>query len=121
MNKKIYIALVVLLASCGPITSSSYEFIPPQTYEGQMCVNNCLGLKNSCQQMCDIKDASCDFIKYVGEGNSKHELASYMHESRYCSDNFCDNDCDSDFRLCYANCGGQVIENKSCVMFCPKY
>jgi len=41
MKRTIVFLLAALLAACGPIYETRYDFIPPNSSQGMMCVQNC--------------------------------------------------------------------------------
>lgn len=123
--------LASLLAACGPIYQTHYTYQPPVSWRGRQCVNQCLSQKSFCEsacqsayQRCTIREdriAAREYRAYVREQNRMHkpvtkspgEFGDYSACSRSCS-------CDTNYRQCYSNCGGQVIPHRKCVAFCKK-
>jgi hypothetical protein len=125
------IAGVGTLVGCGPIYQTEYDYIPPHSGIGKMCAMQCQQNKNTCEQMCQLKNDAC---RTQARQDAMYRYEMYRHRQRdigrginkgindFNYGNYCDTacNCDSSFRTCYATCGGQVLTQRVCVAFCGK-
>lgn len=138
------LALLALLASCGPpqpYYQTDFQFIPPTTEAGRMCVNQCIMGQQQCQQTCNLQQQSCRQTNLIAEQNAamhadyayenyvrdrkregkliKKDRSDFLnHYGEDCSTDMCESSCAGNFQLCYSNCGGQVIPRTVCVSNC---
>ncbi|WP_211100120.1 hypothetical protein [Azospirillum halopraeferens] len=125
-------AVLLALAGCGPVIETQYTLIPPSSPEGRMCVAQCQQTTQYCRQSCRLEKQTCvadqrsrammDYQQYVNERTAKKEpikrTPSSFEQTWRCNDSGCDGACQSDFRTCFATCGGQVIPRQVCTAFC---
>lgn len=124
-------ALMFLLSGCGPVYETHYSYIPPRTWHGRECVNQCLTQRAFCRSQCATQKQACHA---EADLEALPSYLSYEHQQRK-SDNpdvetvsdfadysACDTrcGCGSTYRACFSNCGGTVIANTICTAFCPK-
>lgn len=135
MLKKFFIFFILVLAgmltACGPIYNTEYSFVPPKSDIAKMCTAQCIQGKNDCEQSCRVDNENC---RMRAQQNAMFEYKQYKEDqrrmglpisktitdfdrSRSCS-NSCH--CESTYRACYLECGGEVREHKVCVAFCDK-
>jgi len=121
----------ILMAGCGPIYETSYKYVPPKSYRGRLCANQCTSQKSSCQNNCRVLNQACRM-----EANAAAEPAyrAYLRSMRKQNKtpwrnigDFADysncNDrcgCETNYKQCYTTCGGQVIPHTVCTAFCNK-
>lgn len=131
-----YTIIGITLCGCfatGPIYSTSYTFVPPKGKEGETCANECLVVKQRCQEVCyqtDSNQIADALINMIGEVKKEKEDLSFHEEfvekgRRREAERFkrkkytdCLKACDSNHRLCHTNCGGEVIANVKCIGNC---
>jgi hypothetical protein len=134
VNAKKIMLILLLLAGCGPQIRTDYQWIAPQTRAGQMCASNCLYQKQQCEQPCAVEKSRCEAYKNaesqteymlqaydrLNEGKSVTRSPSYTGYSKTCrrEGNYCNELCGDNYRLCFTNCGGQIISNTRCVAKC---
>ena len=132
MKKFGSLLLLALVTACGPVYQTSYEVVPPQSETGRMCANNCLMLKQNCEQTCRIEEAHCterarlmernDYLEYVAvqTASGKPVKRSGPTSRRYydCSQDACYAACAGNYNICHTNCGGQIIPHTTCTAFC---
>lgn len=144
LHKLLPLALIALLASCGPPQpkyATQYELIPPQSTMGRMCANNCLLAQQNAKQSCVMQKQSCqqmqalqdqndrlqarqDYDRYVQERTQqgkeiKLRPENFVHDNHVeCGSNKCEAQADQSFNICYGNCGGRVIPHTMCVANC---
>lgn len=125
-------SLTLLLAGCGPIYHTEYAYVPPASNIGKMCTTQCLQSKNSCEQMCQMRNDNCrmqarqdamyQFEIYRGERERQHKpikkSVSDFDRSIFTCHESCG--CEANYRVCYAQCGGAVLERRVCTAFCDK-
>lgn len=121
----------VLMSACGPVYSTSYSYVPPKSYRGRMCLNQCLSQKSMCQNNCSMLKQSCHmqanamaepaYHAYLHQmkrqGKTPWRNISYFADYSSCRDNC---GCQGNYRQCYTSCGGRIIPHTVCTMFCPK-
>jgi hypothetical protein len=125
------LCLAAMLAGCGPIYKTEYAYVPPRTDTGKMCTAQCVQGKNSCEQMCEMKNQDCrlrahqdaltQFEMYKQErkreGKPLKKDVKDFDQSYTCGSSC---NCEPTYNACYSACGGQVLERKVCVAFCDK-
>lgn len=134
MNKGIMLVLLLAVAACGPVYTTEYEMIPPNTQEGRFCANNCLMAQNNCSQSCSLESQRCElddrrhaereYDEYVRkrekEGKEIKRSVSSFENSYRCDNDDCEERCGGNYRICHTNCGGQVIPRTYCSAFCEQ-
>ncbi len=96
---------IIMLSAC---TTISYQFVPPSTQAGRMCLNECLRYKSKCKNNCEMKDMQQQSLNIMTNAVANNKNNYYTSPSYY--NNYqCISDCEEDYRSCYENCGGQVI------------
>jgi hypothetical protein len=137
---------LLVLTCCGPMYSTRFHFIPPASEQGRMCLNTCLSNKSICQNNCNYNEQNCinnaQWLK-MGQvlGNAMTRPVPRKHYNPYdpyypqpyddlgyeynATIRRCNqykysqmNSCENDYRSCYQNCGGQVLEEVYCSAFC---
>lgn len=125
------VSSVLLVAACGPIYGTKYEFLSPRDPQGGACVAQCQQSKDNCQTSCQSDYDAClshedrdgreNYQRYVRERQREKKPAERSEQSfinHYHCSNSCDSRCNSYYRGCYESCGGLVIPHKACVAFC---
>jgi hypothetical protein len=123
---------VGMLTGCGPIYQTKYDYMPPRSSTGMMCVAQCQQGKSTCEQMCQLRNDNCR-TQARQDAIYRYEIYKQARQDRgrapkkevgdFDSSNSCNIPCrcESSFRACYAACGGQVLEQQVCVAFCDKH
>lgn len=123
---------MLMLAACGPVYTTDYQMVPPTSMEGKMCANNCLMAQQNCAQACASSTSQCEqnerlraeneYLKYArdrrAEGKEVKRKESSFYAGYQCDGDDCTERCESSYRLCHTNCGGQVIPHTYCSAFC---
>lgn len=125
------LVMIFLVSGCGPMYQTTYTLVPPKTYRGRMCVNQCLSDKNQCTMSCRRIDQRCHaeadraarpaYNVHVREQHRRNQrvqsgvsdFADYSNCRPGCN-------CTVNYRQCYANCGGTVTPHTICTAFCKK-
>lgn len=121
----------ILVTGCGPIYSTTYQYVPPKSHRGRRCANRCLMQKSTCENNCNILHQACRM-----EANAAAEPAyrAYVRQERkagktpwrtlgdFADYSNCGGDCGcgSNYNQCFTNCGGQIIPHTVCTAFCDK-
>lgn len=133
--KKAFIILIGLLTfnvvACSPVYKTDYNYTPPSTHEGAMCVEHCNSMKNLCEQTCKAEESEC---KYEGKLDAQKEYDRYIRDRQKkgreikkeksdfeyasCGPASCTQECNNNYKSCYSSCGGVVNEFKKCTAFC---
>ena len=117
--------LLLLLAGCGPIYDTVYDFTPPSTSAGRGCIDECGRSKSYCE------DAERDRVDYCEEHQQRlmdqcndrilreKNRAPKWTECGKTESCTADNEkCENRYRVCYQACGGTVTSKQECVAFC---
>lgn len=137
MSLRILLSCLVLLtiSACGPMYRTQYNYTSPASWEGRQCANQCIKDKSYCRQNCDRDVQNCRNIESIKEAaniaiqqNTKQNPNDpFKHNRRQtglsrndCSNDYCYNNCDSDYNACFVNCGGSIETKQVCVMNCDK-
>ena len=111
--------LSLLLGGCATIR---YEYLPPATNQGRMCVTQCSGVREMCQgnemQRAEYDRAICEqrsessYRSCLHQADNKSEAKKCYRSSCYTSENTWR--CDENYRQCFVGCGGIIhtIEEK---------
>jgi hypothetical protein len=113
-----FVALI-LLVGCETI---HYDYYPPASDQGRMCVTQCGAIKEICKgneiqraqsekEICERSNAS-NYRACMRNAKNKDQQKSCDSQKRHCwaSENFYA--CEADYRRCYVNCGGNIREYK---------
>lgn len=121
----------IFLAACSPVYQTNYGYVAPKSWKGKQCVNRCLRDRSYCRAQCQSSGQACKntanleampaYLSYVEQQKKQNlpldrsvgDFADYSSCTDHCG-------CESTYRECYANCGGQVVANTQCVAFCKK-
>jgi len=132
-TKMRYISILITLlfiTSCGPHYRTFYNYENPGSYEGMMCVNQCLQSKVMCGQTCGSQKNQCvqnhqiydaaNLIAHSLDTRPKKYKVAPTSSSYQCNweKDSCDENCESFYRQCYTNCGGRVHSETRCVSGC---
>ena len=136
MIRKCWAAVLMLvMAGCGPIYETVYSYQPPRSAEGRMCTSQCHQINQYCKQNCELREQTCQgnaqqeanrqYDSYVRERRRAHleikKSPSDFYSSYGCSSSSsCSSACDSNYRMCYTNCGGTITSHQECTMFCDQ-
>lgn len=126
MRRVFFIMLLILagiaLAACSSMNNRKYSYVPPPDVPGaKHCTAQCWQGKNSCQQICAMKNSTCRAEAHENatlryEQYKKQRLVqgqplkkSFQNFQRTAS---CKHACHCvpAFNTCYTACGGQVTE-----------
>jgi hypothetical protein len=127
-----FIAFVLLfsLSGCGPIYNTTYSYVTPKSWDGRQCANQCLQMQTNCNMQCNNQYQNCvnsarlaATPQYLGYLNKKENENKTPHRSLddFTDTSSCSQDCSSctdTYNQCFSNCGGRVITQRQCVMFC---
>jgi hypothetical protein len=133
-TKCIILLALMVVAACAPRIRTDYQYVPPQTRQGQMCAQNCLYAKQQCEQTCTMEKSRCesyknaerqtDYMLHVydrlSEGRSVTKSPDYTGYSKTCrrEGNYCNDMCHDNYKHCFVNCGGQINTNTRCLANC---
>lgn len=117
MSKYFSLILVaVLLVGCGPIYNTQYNYQPPKSQVGVMCVATCEANRGTCRQMQDIQKENCE-----ERADRDYHWCLKHKDPKDCYRQSCFSDytvCDDQYRSCYQGCGGKITATQVCVAFC---
>ena len=113
------ICLSWVLAGCSTIT---YEFVPPATESGRLCVTQCAAVRESCManaqaqatreyERCERSNDQ-EFTRCLILADTKEKKAACEKRRRYFGEYVNDEPCEERYRSCFQVCGGRVIERE---------
>ena len=129
MNKLFALAAALTIAACGPVYETQYDYIPPHDRGAQGCLAQCNANKSQCRTTqstqaenerlrCEL-DARQEYDHCQGRAVNGAERDKCTQRS--CSAPSANSaQCDEDFRICYAGCGGTVESHQVCTFNCPQ-
>ena len=97
----------------------------------EKCKKSCNG-SMICESECNLQMDICginqgfnhsnDFDKFTSEFHRQHnnQVIRTQQPVSLCRINECDRLCKSDYKLCFTDCGGEIITHTKCVAFCNK-
>jgi hypothetical protein len=97
------------VVGCGP--QIVYDFVPPDSSEGRICIAQCQNNASNCRQMKQMVNQQCqnNYSAMLQNYNAcKESGAKHCVSPTPCPYNST-SECDQGYRECYAACGGQVI------------
>lgn len=129
--------LAGVLAACGPVVHTNYNYAPPPGDAGKQCVAQCARTQQTCSQTCELtyqsclaeeRDAARRYYRYYVNDRTARKLPVERTMDDYDFDYRCDNKrpetceaaCGSDQRTCYQSCGGTVTGTNVCTAFCDQ-
>ncbi len=119
--------LIPLLAGCGPVYRTVYDYVPPDDPAGKQCLNQCLQMYETCRSSAENRAAqeraTCQQTAALTYAACLASAKTDLDRSRCSSSSYCNRQADfsycmSNYRLCYQNCGGIVTSREECVEFC---
>lgn len=128
----------LLVAACGPVMETRYDYVPPVSDAGMKCVQNCQQQQSACQkaeqqerERCraraerqadraynKAKDDYITALKLHAADASKYPMPAEPRRTvNYAG---CDksSQCGIEYQGCYRSCGGQINESQVCVAMC---
>jgi len=122
------VAAMAALSGCaghGPKDCKTvYDFRPPATYEGKMCVMRCGHERTQCRSNKEQQYTNCEhhnrmvaleFERCLASGATNCYSASAPPCERPCLGGTCGVDqCEMEYRFCYQSCGGKVVSREIC-------
>lgn len=129
----VYALTALLVASCGPIYDTKYQFTPPRDPQGKMCATQCQQTQTYCRATCEANRQNClayerdrgrdAYEDYVYQRRREHKPIKRTPDSfvnTYNCSNSCEDTCAADYRQCYSTCGGRVTAHQVCTAFCDQ-
>jgi len=121
---KFLIAVVVAVLAGAGCETINYEYRAPLSDAGRKCVTQCSGIKETCRgnemQIAQREKESCERtsdIKYkscLSHAQNKEQIHDCDKErkNKTCWAMDTTYRCDDNYRTCFVNCGGVIIETK---------
>lgn len=123
MPRVVVVSLLLLLTACAGPSPRDYEFAPPITTGGRLCLIQCQQAREFCREQCGLQSSPCyrhaeqravqAYDQYLIDmakirQTPEKKLHDFMDASS-CQSVTCRDDCDGAYRTCYSGCGGEVI------------
>ena len=115
INRQLFpvLALSVLLAGC---VTTRYEYFPPASDQGRMCVTQCSGVRELCQgnemQRAQYDRSLCEqrsdatYHSCLRHADNRDEAKKCYRPACFASENTWR--CDENYRQCFVGCGGII-------------
>ena len=132
------LGLLLLVDGCAPRYQSSIrlEMPRPLTAEARQCLKRCNEVRDACFVPARAEFAACSergiLIQSQCRANAQIDLQicqrAYAPTGQDCVLKLCERPrceapalaaCEADYRRCFADCGGTVVEERRCVANCP--
>ena len=129
---------LALLAACAPEYQSSYrlEMPRPLSEQARQCLGRCNEARDACFVPARAEFAACTeraiMVQSQCRANAQIQYQicqrAYAPTGQDCYRATCDRPaceapalavCEADYRRCFAECGGTVVEDRRCVANCP--
>ena len=126
-----------VLAGCAPVYEPSFRLEPPPVSEAsRQCLSACADAREACFVPARQLFAQCSehalLVQDQCRANAQIDYqicqSAYGPEGQICTLAACPRPqcatdaldrCESDYRRCFAACGGTVVEERRCVANCP--
>lgn len=119
----------MLAAGCGPVYSTSYEFVHPQNPD-RACFAQCLSAKSQCarlERIAQLQEEEIYYERCMDEADEEENAKKRKRKREKCahtSPSFGGGSsaagCEAEYRDCFRACGGRVIEVTECVYNCDQ-
>lgn len=84
------LAVGMVLAACGPVIETHYDYTPPSQQGGLQCLSECQRGQNQCNRNADAERSDCRFREDQrvrdenarAQENYEYELDQYLYEKR---------------------------------------
>jgi hypothetical protein len=121
------------VAACGPIYQTTYTYVAPNSPGTRSCVRDCTEETQDCAaraehyyRMCEREDedqAEEAFRRYRRAREEQKlpvKKSVWDFKSMSCSSFQSDHKsrCDAHYNACFTDCGGQIVPQRECIMFC---
>jgi hypothetical protein len=110
---------------------TEYEFHPPTSYEGKMCLMKCEKERKQCRDDKELQYKNCEhhgrmvrleFERCIASGATNCYSAVAPPCERPCdSSGPCSDSCNMEYRHCYESCGGSVTSKEVCNNGCDSW
>ena len=125
-------------AACSPIYEPSFRLEPPNPLDAtaRQCIAACVEARDVCFEPARDAIAACSKRAILVQSQCRAQAqieyqicqTAYGPEGQFCAPSLCQrascptdalDQCESDYRRCFAGCGGRVVEERRCVANCP--
>lgn len=110
---------MVLMSGCETV---HYDYRAPTSDMGRMCVSQCAAVKEQCVgneiQRAQREKSTCErsndsnYRACMSKASNKDEEKECGKKRKYCSSSEYTERCERDYRMCFVNCGGRIIETR---------
>jgi hypothetical protein len=137
MRRWVLALTMAMAAGCGPVYEPVYRFEPPaEEASARRCLAACEAARAACLPPARDRLAACEARASLSQdlcrSNARIDFeicrSAFAPEGQVCVPRICQRprcppveieSCDSDYRRCFAACGGTVVEERRCVTNCP--
>ena len=98
--------------------TTHYEYFPPHSDQGRICVTQCAGVRESCRntemQRAQWEKSSCEhrqestYRACMARADSKDETRACAKKRGSCWASEDTSRCENDYRECFVTCGGRI-------------
>jgi hypothetical protein len=138
-RRMLALAVAAAAAGCGPVYEPVYRFEPPpgaQEAGARRCLAACEAARAACLPPARDRLAACEARASLSQdlcrSNARIDFeicrSAFEPTGSVCVPRICQRPrcppveaeaCESDYRRCFAACGGTVVEERLCVANCP--
>jgi hypothetical protein len=140
MRRWILALTIAMAAGCGPVYEPVYRFEPPpagaEEAGARRCLAACEAARAACLPPARDRLAACEARASLSQdlcrSNARIDFeicrSAFEPTGSVCVPRICQRPrcppveaeaCESDYRRCFAACGGTVVEERLCVANCP--
>ena len=122
--RRFFLLLLILLGTwmTSACETTTYIFRPPVTDQGRFCVTQCAAIRETCNgneiQRAEREKSSCErssdtafyicMAQHLPPDAEKDKAKNCEKQRRSCWSSPNTGRCDSDYRDCFVNCGGEI-------------
>ena len=124
--KQTWLLMALFLGGCAAEYRTVYRLDPPASDTGHACVAACEHSQASCRGRAET-GAAGNYQRCVEQSDSYYaqcqSSTTSMQEKKLCYRPVCAaapsaDDCETAYRSCFADCGGQIWSRQECVKNC---
>lgn len=136
--RTVLLALLLAAGACAPVYEPSFRLETPDTLDAaaRQCLDACDVAREACFVPARDAFAQCSehaiLVQNQCRANAQIDYqicqSAYGPEGQVCVPAVCQrprctpdalDQCEADYRRCFAGCGGRVVEDRRCVANCP--
>lgn len=114
-------SFIGIMSGCSSAPTTVYNYSPPTSPDGRVCVDECQQAKNTCTQLCSKESPQCI---YEAQQKAQKEQQAYaisqqmagkpvsltpesFYDDTHCAHTGCG--CENQYKVCYQLCGTRTV------------